>query len=251
MLARRYPAHLPDGLGRFEHRVFSQNGEDGVIAEIVTRIGAPGRYFVEFGASAGTEGNCVLLADAAGWAGLFIEADPDLYASLEAKYRPLRGVRTLCAKVTPSSAAELFRSAGVPAEPDLVSIDVDGNDYWIWVALAEYRPRIVVIEYNASLDPAAQLVQPLDEGWVWDGTAFFGASLGALSALGRERGYRLVHTDLAGVNAFFVREDLAAPFVRAGAVPAHGPNYFMSGTRHPPDPQGRAYVDLSAEPASS
>jgi hypothetical protein len=247
VLARRYPAHLAGGLARFEHRVFSQNGEDGVIAEILSRIGAPGRYFVEFGAESGIEGNCVLLADAAGWSGLFIEADSDLYETLEAKYAPVPGVRTLPARVTPSTVAELFRRAEVPAEPDVLSIDVDGNDYWIWAALDAWRSRVVVIEYNSALDPTSRLVQPMDEDWSWDGTQYFGASLGALRALGTTLGYRLVHTDLTGVNAFFVREDLAALFGPADAVPVHGPSYFLGGVRHPPDPQGRAYVDLSVE----
>jgi len=250
VLARRYPAHLAGGLARFEHRVFSQNGEDGVIAEIVSRIGAPGRYFVEFGAESGVEGNCVLLADAAGWSGLFIEADPELHAALEAKYAPTP-VRTLRARVTPSTVVALFREADVPPEPDLLSIDVDGNDYWIWSALDGWRPRIVIVEYNSALDPASRLVQPLDEDWSWDGTQYFGASLGALRALGTRLGYRLVHTDLSGVNAFFVREDLAGPFGTADMVPVHGPSYFLAGRRHPPDPRGRAYVDLTVEPPAS
>jgi hypothetical protein len=251
VLARRYPAHLAGGLARFEHRVFSQNGEDGVIAEVVSRVGAPGRYFVEFGAESGAEGNCVLLADAAAWSGLFIEADPELYGALEAKYASVAGVRTLRARVTPSTVVALFRQAEVPPEPDVLSIDVDGNDYWIWAALEGWRPRIVVVEYNAALDPGSRLVQPLVEDWSWDGTQFFGASLGALRALGTTLGYRLVHTDLSGVNAFFVREDLAAPFGPADAVVVHGPSYFLAGSRHPPDPHGRAYVDLTAEPPAS
>ena len=109
------------------------------------------------------------------------------------------------------------------------SIDVDGIDLGIWRALSIARPRLVVIEYNAALDPAAALVQPLEPPREWDGTDFFGASLGALRRVGREKGYRLVHTDVTGVNAFFVREDLAAPFPRRRGRAGAGAELFLLG----------------------
>ena len=106
----------------------------------------------------------------------------------------------------------------------------------------------MVIEYNSSLDPARRLVQPRDDEATWDGTEYHGASLGALRSLGERKGYRLVHTELAGVNAFFVREDLAgARLPDPDSVPARAPNYFLAGGGHPPDPQQRRYVDLDAD----
>jgi hypothetical protein len=133
----------------------------------------------------------------------------------------------------------------VPPEPDVLSIDVDGLDYWIWDSMNEYRPRLVVIEYNSVLDPARRLVQPREPGG-WDGTDYYGASLGAIRALGESKGYRLVHTELSGVNAFLVREELAeGRFPPVDEVPARGvPNYFQSGYRHPRDPHHRRYLDL-------
>ncbi len=130
--------------------------------------------------------------------------------------------------VTPTNIEEIFSRAGVPAEPDVLSIDIDGGDYWIWEAIANYRPRVVVVEYNSTIDPGRRLVQPR-ERTSWDGTDFFGASLAALRALGESKGYRLVHTELTGLNAFFVREDLAGErFSQADRVPARGfPNYFL------------------------
>jgi hypothetical protein len=247
-LARRHGGEAPAGefrdLTPFELKAFSQNGEDGVIAEVLRRCGARERWFVEFGASEGLENNCVALADLLGWQGLFIEAGEREFATLEAKYRSNARVATVRSMVTAQNVARLFRDAGVPDEPDVLSIDVDGADYWIWEALEGYRPRLVVIEYNATLDPARRLVQPRDHG-PWDGTSFFGASLGALEALGASRGYRLVHTDLTGSNAFFVREDLAASFPASEAVPRRAANLFLRGERHPPDPHGRRFVDLA------
>jgi hypothetical protein len=250
-LAKRYAAHSeepgprPHGdLTAHELRVFSQNGEDGVIEEILHRIGTGSRHFVEFGVESGIEGNCVFLADVLGWSGLFMEADPDRFAFLEGKYRHQPQVRTVQALVHPSNINELLRDAGVPEEPDVLSIDVDGIDLWIWAAIgSRVRARIVVIEYNSSLDPAAALTQPLEPPMPWDGTSYFGASLGALRRVAAARGYRLVHTDVAGVNAFFVRSDLAAPFPDEGAVPTRAPNYFLRGAGHPPHEGTRRYID--------
>ncbi len=232
-----------------ELRVFSQNGEDGVIAEILTRIGVgEQRYFVEFGVESGREGNCVYLADVADWQGLFMDGDERFFADLQRKYRATERVRTTLAMVTPENVQELFAAAGVPSEPAVVSIDVDGGDYWIWEAIEDHRPRLVIVEYNSTLDPRRRLVQPADHRDGWDGSDYFGASLGAMCALGERKGYRLVHAELSGVNAFFVREDLAeGRLPEAREVALRGkPNYFQRGISHPPDQHGRLYLDLDS-----
>ena len=253
-LSRRYaevdesPAerHSTMSLGASELRVFSQNGEDGVLAEIFRRIGAPARFFVEFGVESGREGNCVYLADVAGWDGLFIEANPPKFRQLEQKYAACDGVCTSEAMVTPANVEELFHRGGVPAEPDIVSIDIDGGDYWVWEAIVNYRPRVVVAEYNSAIDARRRLVQPRERAG-WDGTDFFGASVAALRALGESKGYRLVYTELAGVNTFFVREDLAdGRFPSADRVQLRAvPNYFLRGDHHPRSSSADSvYVDL-------
>jgi hypothetical protein len=230
-LARRYgPA--PD-LTASELRVFSQNGEDGVIAAILDAIGAGGGGFVEFGIQDGTEGNTIFLAQVMGWSGVYLEADDASFAALERRFAANPRVRTLHAAVEPATVEALFAQAGVPAEPDIVSIDVDGNDYWIWRALSAYRPRIVIVEYNGAVDPRERRVMPYTPGFRWDGTSDYGASLGALEDLATEKGYRLVHTELAGVNAFFVREDLADGLPAGDAVPRRSANHVLMGLGHP------------------
>ena len=124
-----------------------------MLAEILRRIGADSRFFVEFGVESGREGNCVYLADVAGWDGLFMEAGDRMYRALERKYAAQDRVRTICAMVSAENIEQLLAQAGAPQQPDLLSIDVDGQDYWIWEAIDSYRPRIVVVEYNSSLDP--------------------------------------------------------------------------------------------------
>jgi hypothetical protein len=225
----------------------SQNGEDGVIAEILRRIHALARYFVEFGAEDGAEGNCAALAED-GWAGLFMEADPEKHAALATMWRDQPQVVTRLASVEPGNIEALFSASGVPSEPDVVSIDVDSVDWYLWQALTSYEPRLVVVEYNASLPLDRKLVQPLDIAGEWDGTDFFGASLAAYEELAARKRYTLVHTERHGVNAFFVRDDL----LKGTGLP-HGStalrrraNYFGTGHGHPRDPQDRPWVDLDA-----
>jgi SAM-dependent methyltransferase len=237
-------------LTEFELRCFSQHGDDGVIAEILSRIGVVTGFFVEFGIESGREGNCVFLADVLGWKGLFIESDETDYAALNRKYIEEERVTSTRAAVTPENVEDLFAAGAVPPEPDVLSIDVDGRDYWIWEAIQAYRPRVVVIEYNATLASHGAVVQPREHDQPWDGTDYFGASLEALCVLGARKGYRLVHTELAALNAFFVRADLAgARFPPAGEVPRREqPNYFMQGYHHPADATHREYVSVTSEP---
>jgi hypothetical protein len=247
-LARRHGGDVPtDGavteLTLYELRVFSQNGEDGVIAEILRRCGAPTRFFVEFGAGPGVESNSRFLADALGWHGLFIEPSNQAYAALERKHRHNARVSTLRSLVTPENVEELFARFDVPGEPDVVSIDVDGSDYWIWEAIERYRPRVLVIEYNAALDPHRRLVQPQDHPG-WDGTTYYGASLSALRALGERKGYRLVHCDLTGNNAFFLRGDVPGRFPTPDEVLPRATDLWLLGDHHKPDPADRPFVEL-------
>jgi hypothetical protein len=234
----------PLDLAVYELSLFSQNGEDGVVAEILRRLGSGGRYFVEVGAS-GNEANCLLLADVFGWSGLFVEADQSECEFLAHRYAGAPKVRVVQQFVTRENFAESLRSERVPTDFDLLSIDIDGNDYWIWDSIADYQPRIVIVEYNAGLDPASQLVQPYQPRVAWDSTSFYGASLGALQKLGAKRGYRLVHADLTGTNAFFVRSDLVGQqFPREDEVAHRAANHFLYGLRYSGRERRRTYVDL-------
>jgi hypothetical protein len=220
--------------------VFSQNGEDGVIRELLARLGVVGDgYFIEFGVEAGVECNCAMLAEL-GWRGLFIEGS-ERFAALAARWGGREGITLRRERVTPGNVNRLFDEAGAPDEPDVLSIDVDGADYWIWDAVTR-RARVVVVEYNGSLptDPRTRLAQPIGAG-PWDGTAYFGCSLGALEAAAARKGYRLVHTDLCGVNAFFVRADL---LTWAPTPARRAANYSFGGGGHPPDPHGRPFVEV-------
>ena len=96
----------------------------------------------------------------------------------------------------------------MPNEVDLFSLDIDLDTYHIWAALPDFKPRVVVVEYNAAIGPSQSWIHPYQANRMWDGTQDFGASLKAFEELGRKQGYSLVGCDLTGINAFFVRNDL-------------------------------------------
>jgi hypothetical protein len=209
-LQESQPTWVQSGdLRAFEKRVSSQNGEDGIIQEIFNRIGSDTRYFVEFGVETGIECNCARLVREEHWRGLFMESDPGQFARLTERYRDCPGVQTWCAAVTSANIEELLAANRVPKNFDLLSIDIDGNDYWVWAAIKHWRPRVVVIEYNASYPPPRKWVMKENPNHRWDGTNYYGASLASLAALGKQKGYLLVGTTSNGVNAFLVRDDLA------------------------------------------
>lgn len=224
-------------LSRYELRAFSQNGEDGVLVELLNRIGVTNRFFVEFGIQNGTEGNCVLLAEVFGWSGVFIEADDESFQLLRAKYDgyPVKTVRDL---VTVDRVQEIFTAAGVPPAPDVLSIDIDGNDIYVWDALTDFRPRIVIIEYNSGIVEPGPVAQPHDPARSWDGTGAFGSSLAALDVVAARHGYRLAHTDLTGTNAFYVAEE-DWPKLGITGVKRRNQNVGLVGvTREPAEPPG-------------
>jgi len=235
--ARRYDDPLC--LTRHGYRNFSQFDEDGLIDETFRRVGITSRFFVEFGVGTGLENNTVALL-LQGWKGLWIEADPASCTRIRDEFRePLEsGQLTLLGKfVTAENIEELFDGAGVPPEPDFLGIDIDGNDFWTWRAIQRFRPRVVLIEYNASLGRSARIVRPYDPAARWDMTTCAGASLGSLEDLGRGKGYSLVGCCLAGVNALFVRSDLAgdrflAPFTSEKHY--EPPRYGRHGGGHTP-----------------
>ena len=208
----------PRRLERFGFKSYSQQDEDGILQEIFRRIdlgsGENARRFVEIGVGDGLENNTLYLLQQ-GWRGLWIDADQDRCAAIRARFAAPLAAGTLQltqAIVNAENINGLIAAAGIKGEIDLLSIDIDGNDYHVFEALdipGALSPRVVVIEYNARFRPPVKLVQPYDALYSWDGSDYFGASLCALHDLARRKGYVLVATNLTGVNAFFVRKDLA------------------------------------------
>jgi hypothetical protein len=197
-------------LNRYEMQVFSQNGEDGILAEIFRRIGVRSRTFVEIGVGDGLENNTAFLL-LQGWRGCWIEGDENSIKVIRQRFRrPLAEGRLMAIHtfVTAEHIEGVLQQWPPPDELDLLSLDIDRNTYWIWASLMSLRPRVVVVEYNAMFPPELDWKVEYDAGRSWNGTAYFGASLKAYELLAKKRGYHLVGCDLHGVNAFFVRQDL-------------------------------------------
>ena len=199
-------------LNRYEFQAFSQNGEDGMINEIFNRIGTTNKYFVEFGVGDGLESNTLLLLYKQ-WRGLWIEGNPEDTKKISATFSDFIKDKKITIKnefITAENIESIFKSVDVPAELDLLSVDIDYNTYHIWDAIKNYKPRVVVIEYNSTFPPDTHFVVRYDPKRMWDGTSYFGASLKALEELGKSKGYNLVGCVFTATNAFFVREDLTA-----------------------------------------
>jgi hypothetical protein len=223
----------PKRLLRHGFKVYSQHDEDGIIQEIFRRIGTSKQTFVEFGVETGVECNTAKLL-IEGWRGLWIEANAQACKSISSTFEMFLQDRRLTLKqslVTAENINTLIRSAGVDGKIDLLSIDIDFNDYWVWKAIEIVKPRVVVIEYNAGLRPPLSLTVPYRPNHAGGGTNFFGASLEALVRLGRIKGYRVVGCNISGSNAFFVREDLCADhFIEPATAEEHyePPRHFFS-----------------------
>ena len=210
------PADLPYPYNLTARRfsLSSQNEEDGIIHAIFDTIDDGSRRFVEIGA--GTNGgNSGFLASECGWSGMMLEASSRRTDRLKMRFEPM-GVACLTDWAACENINVLIRENGCEGEIDLLSIDIDGNDYWIWEAVTACSPRLVIIEYNSLFGPDRAVVVPYDPEFdrhrfveaAEGGHYYFGASLQALSRLAEQKGYRLILTEPRGVNAFFLRNDV-------------------------------------------
>jgi hypothetical protein len=230
---RRQRLLTPASLTNFESKVFSQNGEDGILQEIFRRIGEGEKYSVEFGIEDGTQCCTRDLLVHHAWTGLLLEGSPTLAQKARSLYVDCNSVQVVERFITAENILEIFRNHGVPESPDLLVVDVDGNDYWILEQiLSSYRPRVIVCEYSSRWAPGRDWVMPYDPSHVWEGSAYYGASLAALLRLGKQHGYTLVCCDSRGVNAFFVRSDLMGD---------HFPDHHLGLAHYVPPHFGRGW----------
>lgn len=202
--SRRYRCNLNPDLKA------SQGGEDGIIREILRRLRIDKGWFVEFGAWDGILYSNTYALVQKDWHGVYIEGDPEKAEVLHRNMQAYPNVIPLCHFISLEDGDridEILAGTDLPREFDLLSIDIDGNDYWIWKSLTNYNPKIVVIEYNSNFGPHERKTIPYDATYTHDGTMYHGASAAALNALGVEKGYTLV-AYTGKLNLFFVRNDL-------------------------------------------
>ena len=207
---------LSPPLQRFEANVTSQCGEDGVIARVLELVGERDRWCVEFGAWDGRlASNTFALIERDGYRAVLIESDPTRYRDLVRTHERRPGVIALERRVGTEGEDRLdaiLAGTPIPREFDLLVIDVDGNDYHIWDSVRDYRPKVVVIEFNPTIPNEVDFVQARDP------TVSQGSSLTAIARLAAEKGYRLVHA--TAVNGLFVEERYFCAFGIADPSPA-------------------------------
>ena len=217
----------PNNLNAYELSIYSQNGEDGILFYLFSILGTTNRRFVEFGIGDGRQCNTANLSINFGWSGLLLEANGKQTTAAQNYYQQLLGPsqQQVCirqARVTTENINQLISINDMTGEIDLLSIDIDGNDYWVWQAITTTDPRVVVIEYNPSFGSSASVTVVYDpnfDRFAKHPTGYYhGASLAALAKLGREKGYILAGCDTSGTNAFFVRQDVAAGKIEATYV---------------------------------
>ncbi len=189
----------------YRRNVTSQFGEDGMIEHLFEVIGTTNRWCAEMGAWDGRKySNTWNLIEHHGWDGVLIEGERERFLELERTYEARRQKTRLINAFVGLEAGfrldDLLTRAGAPADLDLLCIDIDGNDWHIWNSLSAYRPRVVLIECNPSVDNDIYFVQD------YGAHVNHGSSMLAMVELAKEKGYELVAS--TGVNAFFVMHEL-------------------------------------------
>ena len=189
------------------YRVYSQADEDGILHEIFRRIGEGGRTFLELGVGNGLENNTLFLL-VQDWSGIWIEGSDRKAAAAKKNLAAMVADGRLKIEQHFITAPTIDKKiAGLTAgrDVDLLSIDLDGNDYYVLDAIRSISPRVIVAKFPADIP----WIIEYNEDHRWDSTDYFGASLKSLETLLAARGYALVGCNILGTNAFFLRTDLA------------------------------------------
>lgn len=187
-------------LSQFEQKIFSQNGEDGITMKLLELIydDPKNKYYVEFGVYDGKECNTRILRENYNWMGLQMDGGhEDSLINLRKEF------------ITKENIVELLVKYNVPKTINLLSVDIDFNDFYcLHEILKNYKCDIIICEYNATHLPSEDKVIKYDAKGRWDTTNYFGASLLSFYKLGRKYGYSLVYCNKNGVNCFFVHDDI-------------------------------------------
>ena len=197
-----------------EFKVFSQFGEDGILQYLIrqTCIAQGEKVFIEFGVENYTESNTRFLLVNDNWRGLIIDGSESNIKQCKASDIYWRNDLTaVSAFIDSDNINQIFSKAGFSGEVGILSIDIDGNDFWVWESINVVNPIIVVCEYNSVFGSKAAITVPYDPTFVRTkvhySNLYFGCSLKALEILAKNKGYALVGCTSAGNNAFFVRLD--------------------------------------------
>ena len=212
----------PSAISVHRFRLRSQHEEDGITLALLRAAGVRHRTFVEIGCGS-TGGNSAMLAYELGWSGLMVDASRKAAEGARQLFRFNPGVRVVKARLETKTIDAFLLKQGTASEVDFMSIDIDSFDYWLWQAITGCTPRVLVMEYNGLFGQERAVTVPDAPRPSTAPKGYGGASLAALENLGRAKGYGLVLCEDAGVNAFFLRNDVAPEVPRLTAAQAFRP----------------------------
>lgn len=188
-----------ESLENYKKDIYSQNGEDGVVEYLLGKLGIDCGYFVDIGAWDGKYLSNTYHLLEQGWRGLDIEGNRNHFVGLIKTANIFPNLNIMLREVKPDEMDKLLGMFGVPSNFDLLNIDIDSYDYWLWTNMKNYKPKIVIIECNGLYD--SEYIQPAKSGY----KGKKGSSRPSLIKLGESLGYKFVGQ--VG-NLFFVRSDL-------------------------------------------
>ena len=203
---------LVSNFSEIEYTVFSQWGEDGIINWLTFNIENIPKTFIEFGVENYSEANTRLLFQEYNWEGLIIDGDKkNIVQITESDYYWKGNLKTICSFVDRENINEIIKKNFLNDELGLLSIDVDGNDYWIWESIININPVIVICEYNGIFGKKLKLSVPYDKKFnrskAHYSHLYFGCSIQALISLADKKGYEFLGSNLNGNNAFFIKKN--------------------------------------------
>lgn len=236
----------PIPLRQSEFRVFSQFGDDGIIQYLINRIHLPSaeQRFIEFGVENYREANTRFLLLNDNWSGLVMDGSENYISNIRSEQIYWRNDLTALARfITRENINSLIEGAGFDGRIGLLSIDVDGNDYWVWEALTAVDSAIIIVEYNGIFGSSEAVTIPYQADFIRQNThysyLYWGTSLPALCHLAARKGYVWLGCNTAGNNAYFVRKEYASAFL-SPSLPA---DFVAAKFREARDRNGRlAYV---------
>ncbi len=200
-------------INKAEFRVYSQWGEDGIIQHLINNIDIPNKIFIEFGVESYKESNTRFLLINNNWSGLVIDGDKkniDVIKSDDIYWK--YNLKAEASFITKDNINQIIINNGIDGEIGLLSVDIDGNDYWVWNSIEVISPCIVVCEYNSLFGSGKKVTTPYEDDFVRSKAhysyIYYGASISALYDLAEKKGYSLIYGNKNGNNIFFVRNDL-------------------------------------------
>ncbi len=203
---------IANNLSESEFKVFSQFGDDGIIQYLIKNTIIDNKVFIEFGVQDYSESNTRFLLIHDNWKGLVIDCDQHNinYISQDEIYWK-HDITAVCSFITRENINEIFSENYITGEIGLLSIDIDGNDYWVWDSINVINPVIVIVEYNSVFGNSSTITVPYDPYFnrtkAHYSNLYWGCSLGALYKLADKKGYCFIGCNSNGNNAYFIRKD--------------------------------------------